>query len=71
MGPSEGERPDPEGGQQEAAGRRLVRLAMLVYSAMAAVAVLWRVVIQGEPIFFTSVFSLASLSWLWRMCGWR
>jgi membrane protease YdiL (CAAX protease family) len=53
--PSEGERSDSEEASEEVAGRRLVGLATLVYSAMAAVAVLWRVVIQGEPIFFASV----------------
>ena len=50
-----GEILDEEEAPGEAPGKRLVRLAILVYSAMAAGAALWRVVIQGEPMFFASV----------------
>lgn len=44
-----------ESSRDQTSGMRLVRLALFVYAAMAAVAAIWRVLIQGEPMFFASV----------------
>lgn len=44
---------------------RLTRIALIFYAAMTGVAVIWRVGLQGGPMFFTSVVErTAGLPWL-------
>ena len=46
-------------------GNRLTRIAVIFYAAMTGVAVIWRVGLQGGPMFFTSVVErTAGLPWL-------
>ena len=66
MGPLESDPIDSDKARSEQPGQRLVRLGVLLYAGMAGVALVWRVFIQGEPMFFVST-SVQDQGWmLWR-----